>query len=733
MLCAVICFSAAEYCVQRFVILPGFLSLERDEAVRDADRVSKAISNEINHLNSLGWDWSAWDDTYDFVASGSGKYIASNLVMSTFTGNHLNLIYICDNDGRVIWGKAYDLSEEKEIKLDLFPENILPPKHPLLIGKKNPNLTEADIKGVLNTDAGPLAVSATPILKSNDDGPLRGTLIMGRFLNSDMVRQIAEQAQVDFSLMPIDASAVRQVSKNIANAPYKIEIIDNDQLKVHSIVSDINGNPALALTTNFYRNISSKGYETVHNGILSILIPGMGILILVLLSLKKTILQPISRLNRHVLSIKKTGDLSKRLKLNRHDEIGMLAYAFDRMVSRIEKMTTDNNEVNKQLRKDIEKRKQAEAALMESEKRFRTLIEQAGDLVFLHDDKGNIRLVNRSAYECLGYEESQLLNLSIRDVDPEAFIPDGNYSFKNINYNQTVVFESQYQRRDDSFLPVDVSLTPIHYGGEKLILSIARDIAKRKQENEQIQQTQKMEAMKTLTAGIAHNFNNILTVIIGCTELAAKSLSREDPVLNLLKKIEDAGIRAKDIVWQLIRFSEKQESNFLPVAMYSVIEKEIQRLESVTAGKIKLISQLQSDCCPIFGNVDQFRDLMKNLLENAVESINNGRGVVEVELENMGDANAAGLGNASANLKGKKCIRLSIRDNGRGIDPSHMDRIFDPYFTTKDFSKGAGMGLAVVHGIVINHGGAITVDSKVGRGTEIRVFFPAAQQHRSAK
>jgi len=110
-LCAALfCLIVAEYGVQRFVVLPGFYSLERDEAVKDADRVLKALQNEIAHLNTFAWDWSAWDDTYDFVQSRSDAYITSNLVPTTFFANHLNVIYIYDANGRMIWGKVYDLN-----------------------------------------------------------------------------------------------------------------------------------------------------------------------------------------------------------------------------------------------------------------------------------------------------------------------------------------------------------------------------------------------------------------------------------------------------------------------------------------------------------------------------------------------------------------------------------------------------------------------------------------------
>ncbi len=386
----------------------------------------------------------------------------------------------------------------------------------------------------------------------------------------------------------------------------------------------------------------------------------------------------------------------------------------------------ENDATSKQLFKEIEKRKQAETAVMESEKCFRTMVEQARDAVFLHDADGNFRIVNPAACERLGYTKETLLNLSMNDVDPDTVMRRDNHTFwKKMNHDETVVLETRHQRKDGRFIPVKVSLISIQYSGENLILAIAWDMTERKQMNDQIRQLQKMEAMTTLTAGFAHNFNNILAVIVGCTDLAIAGLPKDNQAIALLKKVKDASARAKDIVWQLIRFSQKNENSLLPVRVIPVIEKEIKRVKSIISAEIKIIKQLQEDWYPFFGDVSQFQILMENLLTNAVESIKNGPGVIEVQLEKISGPEAAEVGNE--NSKNGKFIRLIIRDNGQGIDLSHMDRIFDPYFTTKEFSNGAGMGLSVVHGIVTNNGGAIKIGSRVGRGTEVRIVFPAAE------
>lgn len=723
---AMIGLALAEYGVQRFVVLPGFYSLERDEAVKDADRVLKALQNEVKYLTIFAWDWSAWDDTYEFVQSRSEAYIASNLIIDTFTGNHLNVIYIYDAAGRRIWGKIYDLDTEAEMELALLPKEGLPDGHLLRTGSAGGAEGKSDIQGFVLTEAGPMVISAVPILKSNYAGPSRGTLIMGRFLDEAMVAQIAEQTQVDFSLSDVSGKP-SCVDLADEKQRFDVHVGSGNLLHVHAVLPDISGKPLLSVNTSFQRKISSTGHDTMQNSILLILAAGAGILMLLSLSLKKVILNPLSILSKHVLSIKKTGDLSRRLMLFRKDEIGMLARECDNMVARLDKIVSENERINIELRKDMEKRKQAEDALAESERQLRTMIDQAGDAVFLYDAKGSIRIANQAACNRLGYDMQSLLNLNIDAIEPDAAGAGERPSVREHVYPPgPVLVETRHVHRDKTITPVEVSRASIQYGGETLILSIARDLTERKLMDEQIRQSRKMEAMTTLTAGIAHNFNNLLSVMLGSAEIAIEKLPSDHPVFPLLKRIQAAGDRAKEKVWQLIRFSAGGDQAPRPVAADAEIQFQIEQMQSaIPSDKIKIIPHLNANCRPIIRDANDLRIIVENLLANAVESLDDGRGVIEVVLDTAAAGNVPAL--RKAHPSDKTFVRLIVRDNGRGIDPAHLDRIFDPYFTTKNFAGGAGMGLSVVHGIVAGNGGIVTADSRIGRGTEIAVFFPSAE------
>jgi len=285
---AVTGFCTAQFLAQHYVLLPGFLSLERNEALKDLHRVEAAIQNEINQVDSICGDWSSWDDMYTFAQSYSEDFVSSNLVYSAFANNNLNLIFICDTTGRVIWGSAFDIAAQCAVNLTLFPPDRLPQTHPLFDGQIGPGSIRFMKKGILMTEKGPLILSARPILTSNDGGPSRGILIMGRFFDDAMIQRLAWQTQVEYSFAsrpdpekaPATSAALHRITPQ---EPYWIDAASADWLKVLSLYPDINDKPALLLTIKTPRNIAKKGYETIRIAVYSLLAAGLGILLMALL------------------------------------------------------------------------------------------------------------------------------------------------------------------------------------------------------------------------------------------------------------------------------------------------------------------------------------------------------------------------------------------------------------------------------------------------------------------
>ncbi len=241
----------------------------------------------------------------------------------------------------------------------------------------------------------------------------------------------------------------------------------------------------------------------------------------------------------------------------------------------------------------------------------------------------------------------------------------------------------------------------------------------------QLRQAQKMEAIGTLAGGIAHDFNNILTAIVGYSELILLNLDQKQDIQvieNHLNGVLQAGKRAKDLVQQILTFSRKKEQGKQPVQINLIILEAIKLLRASFPATIEIYSDIPSQCGLVLADPTQIHQVLMNMGTNAYHAMRENGGVLEISL-GAEEVDAA-LANTHPNLRPGPYLRLSVRDSGHGMEPEVLERIFEPYFTTKGLSEGTGLGLAVVHGIISNLGGAILVDSQVGNGTAFQVYLP---------
>ncbi len=498
-------YATVDFGIQRFIIFPSFLSLEQEEAVKDSKRVLQAIHREIHHLDSIVYDWASWDDTYAFVESLSSHYIEANLPITTFTDNNLNLIYICDKNGKVIWGEIHDLETEAKIRVENFPKDRLPKTHPLISYEtKNKPLSDETVSGVYMTPNGPMIIASRPILNIINEGPSRGSFIMGRFLTPPMVKTLADQTQVDFQIFPVQTDSIPEHLRGILTqltdkSPYLIETNkDDDQMQVYTAYPDIKGNTALLIKSGIPRKITAQGFATIHYAMLSDLVAGLGALIVLLLLLKWAIVKPIARLTGHAMEVRKTGDLSKQLSSQRQDEIGILAGEFDDMLIQLGNRSDELEALNTKLQEDLDKRRQAEEALRESEEKYRTLVENANSIILKMDTQGNITLFNEFARKFFGYSEKEIIGVNVVGTIVPSIDSAGNDLAAMIadigkHAEQYVNNENENILRNGMRVWVAWTNKPIfdEKGNITEILCIGNDITERKRAEEALQESEK--------------------------------------------------------------------------------------------------------------------------------------------------------------------------------------------------------------------------------------------------
>jgi PAS domain S-box-containing protein len=263
--------------------------------------------------------------------------------------------------------------------------------------------------------------------------------------------------------------------------------------------------------------------------------------------------------------------------------------------------------------------------------------------------------------------------------------------------------------------------------GQPLRLTgVCVDITARKRMEDSLLQAHKMEALGTLAGGVAHDFNNILMVIAGNTELAVADLPADHPAQKPLATIEKASLRAANLVHQILTFSRRQAPARLVISLQPEVEEAVKLLRATLPARVEIRAEYAPGAINVSADPTQVHQILMNLGTNAAHAMGESSGVLEIRLEDV--TLSADQANVAAGLSAGRYARLVFKDNGCGMDRATRDRIFEPFFTTKGVGKGTGLGLSVVHGIMKNHGGAVSVYSEVGKGTIFHLYFPAADQ-----
>lgn len=253
-----------------------------------------------------------------------------------------------------------------------------------------------------------------------------------------------------------------------------------------------------------------------------------------------------------------------------------------------------------------------------------------------------------------------------------------------------------------------------------------KEAIKVRQETEnRLRQSQKIEAVGRIAGGIAHEFNNVLGIIIGNTELAVDDLPKNHSVQNNLQEIKLASLRAKDVIKQLLNASHKATLQRRPVEIGPVVTQALKLIRASLPASIKIVEDIAAEPKIVDADTNQLQQLLINLCTNAFQAMDNKGGTLTISLHHTTFEDFKVI--RHADLKPGEYVLLRFKDDGRGIKPAIKDKIFDPYFTTQDIGQGTGMGLSVVQGIVQNHGGAIEVESEVGVGSTFKIYLPCSQ------
>jgi PAS domain S-box-containing protein len=379
----------------------------------------------------------------------------------------------------------------------------------------------------------------------------------------------------------------------------------------------------------------------------------------------------------------------------------------------------------------ILERKEAETALRKSERDYRQLVQSANSIIMRMDTEGTVIFFNNYAQHFFGYNEADILGKNvigtivplkdqagfdlarmIKDIGthPDRYVANENENIRHDGHRVRVAWMNRAIYDDDSRV--------------KEILCVGIDVTEKWQLEKRLAQAQKMEAIGTLAGGIAHDFNNILSAIMGYTELSLIDIPQDSAVRKNLKQVMKAGGRAKELVQQILTYSRQRESEMQPVKINLIVNETLKLLRASLPSTIQINTSITSNLA-VMSDPTNIHQVIMNLCTNAGHAMQENGGLLEVSLSDRNiDADFA---KHHPGLNPGKFVRLTVSDTGHGMAPEVIERIFDPFFSTKNKGEGTGMGLSVVHGIVKSQGGTLTVESTPGQGSVFKVFFPAIE------
>lgn len=465
--------------------------------------------------------------------------------------------------------------------------------------------------------------------------------------------------------------------------------------------------------------------------------------VLMWLTIERIVIAPVQDLEHKVHNIRE-GKYLDTVEIVAEDEIGQLGHSFNVMAHHLSavdqqrsNVIAELNEANTELTRIVAERELAERKFSESEEKLRLILNSAGEGIFGLDNEGRCTFCNLSSLKLLGYTSpSDLIgkNMHLKVHHSDA---DGTPSpIEVCQIHQALTRGEPVHVDRDLMWKADGTSFPVEYWSfpqvkdGQIVGSVVTfvDISQRLQaeeDNRQLQQmllqSQKMDAMGTLAGGIAHDFNNILAVIYGYTELAIRKCVADKRLTDDLTQIMVASDRARELIGQILTFSRKSDIKRQPLELVPLIKETLKLLRSSIPATIEIRQQLDTNAVAL-ADPTQIHQVMMNLCTNAYHAMAEKGGTLAVSVkivEITDDGRAVGV-----EIPCGSYARIEVSDTGCGMDAVTRQKIFEPYFTTR--GKGAGLGLAVVHGIVKSHGGKITVYSEVGAGSTFHVYLPLA-------
>ncbi len=677
---------------QQFLILPSFQALEQEEARKDVRRCVEALHREVHHLDLFCFDWAAWDDTYRYIADPTEAYESSNLSAASFIDNDINLIYLFDRSGALVWGQYYDLDLEEPVPFPDFPAEGLAATHQILNHKTRDNY----IHGIYRSSKGALLLASRPILPSEaeDNEVIRGTFVMGRLLGPTILEEIQQQTQVDLDLYPIEDDRIPESVRLLPVETEEIHYTSAELLQAYANVPDITGKPTLTFVTYLPRSIMARGHEAIRLQTMAAGAAGLAFVLLLAFFMRGLVSHPLHVLSEQAKRVRLGNTPEPVAALRRNDEIGRLARDFHSMLRR--------------LRREEEERSRAQLALRNSQARLETILKTAPDAIVITNADGVVESANDAAGQLFGHPTEQLTGMRGRDLLADE---EQHYWVKAVATYAgapgpepfTADRESAIRRADGTELPVHMCVTSMYLDGELYFTSSVRDISEIRAIQARMARAQHLASIGEMGATVAHEIRNPLAGMRGAIHLLQSGDLPDSLRTEALQGVSESVDRIAHTVDQLLGYARPLTPRRSSFRLRPLLEavSELSPGETPPAHDVTIT-------CPeslsLIADPNLIRRVLENLWLNAQQS-----------------AGPAGSYQWTAEAA-HGSITIELTDNGSGLEEATALRLFEPFFTTR--VEGTGLGLAVSLRILEAHHGSIHLENRPPGGVAATISLP---------
>ncbi len=712
-LTALLCSALVAFFISGTVISRAAQEVARRDA-RDAGRLlTRILDRERQEIERVGEDWAQWDDTFEFIANADPEYIEKNLDDETLARNHFDVFAVTGTNRRTLFSLGFSCRERKR--------GNAPPDLDRLTAALPESLfasVDGGFTGLWTFGGRRYLIGVESVTNSLYDKPPNGALIIGREIDAQLISEWKHLSGIEIRLK--DPSApVRTATKDTLEV--SVDAVDQPDGSVVGVarIPGALGSAAAEFVVQSAAAPADRPKREVLLTLALLVSSGLLISLVATTSIGRILVHRLEHLHRFVAEVRRSGGLDRRIVMRGNDEIAELAAAFNALLDRIGN--------------DVLRLRSGSDALKDSLRMIDDIIQNMPVGIvqwrYQREPEGLLFIAaNPVAQRLIGVSAAQQAGLEFDELFPDTEARDVKDLFLGVmrGRNSMDVDELAFPgcQRDRVFhlyafaLPHDRLCVVIED------VTHRRDAeSERAKLEEQLRQSQKMEAVGRLAGGVAHDFNNILTTIRGYAELLLEQADDRDPAYEDLTEIRDAADRAAQLTAQLLAFSRRQVYSPRDIELNDLLLRSTKMLRRLIGEDIELSTRVAGVDLHLRADPTQIEQILINLVVNARDAIaSSGKIRIQADASRV-DAQFA---ERHADAKAGDYVVISVSDDGAGMDAEVQAKIFEPFFTTKERGKGTGLGLSTVYGIVRQNGGFIVVTSAVGAGSTFDVHIPRA-------